>query len=434
MNYCLHSSQSADRPIRWNDYSNTYYDAVRWVASRTVTERLEQLDAHYLARFLSFVADHIHLCVTVSAMSKAQTTANSVPAKESDNPPPSKRRRVSATSNAAADPLKARNDKLWFSDGNVILTAEGSSFKLHCGILERHSPVFKELLGAKRVDEESVGGCRVVHIQEDGCMLSEILCVIYDGGNRCALQLRRVFACRDPVSSGFYDRRKPIDFAKLRTLILLAKKYQIRAIYDEALGRLEVIYPVMFDDQRVQRYSFQRKDSPISGLTVASALDAVKLARELDEKNPPNFIVMALYFCASLDLTLPLEGWRHGPNGDLIQLSRQDMLSCIFAREKLQKLNMLIRNILVDCSGPTPPCLFPACQSVRQNAFINWATQGILSEPLPLAFVDWSTSSGLCGTCRSSRAEVYNQRRLDAFKQLGDIFAIESWPYRAPKK
>lgn len=38
-----------------------------------------------------------------------------------------------------------RHEKLWFGDGNVVLLAENTAFKVHCSILAQHSTVFADL-------------------------------------------------------------------------------------------------------------------------------------------------------------------------------------------------------------------------------------------------------------------------------------------------
>lgn len=78
-----------------------------------------------------------------------------------------------------------RHEKLWFSDGSVVLVADGMSFKLHAGILEHHSVVFKNILShSRRASQEILDGCRVLYVTDDGFSLGELLLILYDGGSR----------------------------------------------------------------------------------------------------------------------------------------------------------------------------------------------------------------------------------------------------------
>ena len=65
---------------------------------------------------------------------------------------------ASASTVIAAQPathaFQFRHPELWYRDGNVIIAANGMSFKLHAGILEKHSTVFRELLDETQPREQ----------------------------------------------------------------------------------------------------------------------------------------------------------------------------------------------------------------------------------------------------------------------------------------
>lgn len=64
-----------------------------------------------------------------------------------------------------------RSPKVWFDDGNVLLRAQDTLFRVYRGILGRESAVFRDMFAlpqpanGEEVDEE--WGCPVVHAQDD---------------------------------------------------------------------------------------------------------------------------------------------------------------------------------------------------------------------------------------------------------------------------
>ena len=79
--------------------------------------------------------------------------------------------------------FRISND-FWFDDGNVILVASRIGYRLHGGILARHSPVFQDMLSFPQPEysAEKADGCPVVQLTEDAEDLEIVLRILYDGG------------------------------------------------------------------------------------------------------------------------------------------------------------------------------------------------------------------------------------------------------------
>lgn len=365
----------------------------------------------------------------------ATASASSSSSKDFEEPPPSKRRRVS-TRNATQDPFEPRSEDLWFRDGTVIVAAVGMSFKVHAGILERHSPVFQELLEVKaRQQVEKAEGCHVLRVEDDGAVLEELFLILYDGGKRCVSWYRnRKFSAKCPCSSGFFDRTIPIDFMKLHRVTLLATKYRVAAVIDEAVARMEAIFPVVLDDKRLQWDSyFRTDDTPISGMTGLRVIPAVALARAIDSENPPAFAAMALYFCTNVTMKALFDG--HAAMEPL-RLPPDDLRLCLIGRETLVKRSQNVHSSIVDACPDDVDCQSMACRVAREDTFRFWATRGVLSSPLALSPTSWDSGSlkKLCKVCRPLITTMYEARRREAFNKLGEIFNVPSWPHGAPKQ
>jgi hypothetical protein len=66
------------------------------------------------------------------------------------------------------DPSEARRVRdLWFEDGNIIIQAGNSQFRLYRGILSARSPVFHDMLAIPQPpDCELVDGCPIVRLPD----------------------------------------------------------------------------------------------------------------------------------------------------------------------------------------------------------------------------------------------------------------------------
>ena len=88
-------------------------------------------------------------------------------------------------------PHSIRGDP-WFEDGNIILLAgpedsEDSAavaFKVHRGVLARHSEVFQSMFEGAQPTEESLEHCPVVRLHDVPVELSNLISALYDGPNR----------------------------------------------------------------------------------------------------------------------------------------------------------------------------------------------------------------------------------------------------------
>ena len=92
-----------------------------------------------------------------------------------------------STDHTSKDNIRRHKD-LWFEDGNIVLLAQGTGFKVHRSVLARHSTVFKDLflLGSPSADE-TLDGVAVVSLHDDPHELADLLDVLYNG-SKCVGQ------------------------------------------------------------------------------------------------------------------------------------------------------------------------------------------------------------------------------------------------------
>ena len=74
---------------------------------------------------------------------------------------------MSFTDHHQLESRQKRDEEIWFEDGNIIVIAEDTAFRLYKGILSAASPVFKDLFSVPQPeDAETMDGCPVVHLAD----------------------------------------------------------------------------------------------------------------------------------------------------------------------------------------------------------------------------------------------------------------------------
>ena len=72
---------------------------------------------------------------------------------------------------------------LWYDDGNIVLQAESSLFRVFLGVLAAHSPVFNDIQKLPRSqDQEMYGDCPLMVLHDKAEDLANFLRAIYNSG------------------------------------------------------------------------------------------------------------------------------------------------------------------------------------------------------------------------------------------------------------
>lgn len=76
-----------------------------------------------------------------------------------------------------------RHEDLWFEDGNIVVAVSDLSFRLHRGVLARHSSIFKDMFQLPQAAEVPMAHrCPAVQLHHDrGADLIVLLTLLYDG-------------------------------------------------------------------------------------------------------------------------------------------------------------------------------------------------------------------------------------------------------------
>jgi len=119
---------------------------------------------------------------------------------------------------------------LWFDDGNMILVAGRTAFRLYQGILSLNSEVFRDMLVAPQLAiAERSDGCPVVHVSDSEEVLLRVLLILFDSKN----------------APGF---KPSLPFATVSAMLQTGTQYQINHLRVDAIARLQGLLPERLDD------------------------------------------------------------------------------------------------------------------------------------------------------------------------------------------
>ncbi|KAI0783930.1 hypothetical protein BC629DRAFT_1518202 [Irpex lacteus] len=201
-----------------------------------------------------------------------------------------------------------KHREFWFEDGNIVLVAEGTGFRVHRGVLSRHSEVFRDmfLVPQPAEGEETIEGCPVVRLTEDGAEeVALVLEILYDGGH------------------SFYNESAQIS-SSIALAALQCEDCHLRPLDCDDSGACPVLWEYSDD-----------------------CLDVFRLARQF---NLDNLVVAALYRCSndiSVDDIFGAVSSRTGPSA----LRLPELLDCMKARQLLVKANSRTLEFLTSWDG-----------------------------------------------------------------------------------
>ncbi|TDL16689.1 hypothetical protein BD410DRAFT_755186 [Rickenella mellea] len=216
--------------------------------------------------------------------------------------------------NNRSTPIKDRNQypKLWFDDGNVVLTTSVSRFRVHRSVLSMSSPVLAGMLQPDRIrGEETYEGLPVFEINDNEVDFMHLLYFIYD---------RR-----------YYQYGIETTFGKMSGLLRMSTKYQMHELRSEIIQHLALAYPTTRAQylKAVDPKAWLPLFPPFHGQHFAVAA----LARQT---NATVLLPAALWRSTCMTLKDILDG-AVDSNGTKHRLCPADILRCTIAKSNVYK-------------------------------------------------------------------------------------------------
>ncbi|KAJ7494295.1 hypothetical protein B0H11DRAFT_1717361 [Mycena galericulata] len=312
-----------------------------------------------------------------------------------------------------------RNPELWFEDGNIVIQAGNSQFRVHRGILAARSPVFQDMLAFPQPpDSELVEGCPLVRLPDSAAEVTVFLKAIFEP------EFFRPF----PFLTEF-----DIVIGCLR----LSHKYGVDYLRRRALIHLSSAYHTTLSASDKSTYEEdQNSNRPAMEITSWSwpkdhiyNIYAIQIAREVGAL----WILPSVFYNLS-DGSISNLGRTclHGAvyNGVHTSLSIQDQEGFLNGnllqnRSTLDVLRFLSHPMDIEgCYTPTQ------CATARLSA-VRQSVQMIRSYPsIPIDIwedEDWGRLEEVCPVCLAVLRETHEDARQAFWDKLPEMYGLPSW-------
>ncbi|KAH9481024.1 hypothetical protein JR316_0005543 [Psilocybe cubensis] len=294
----------------------------------------------------------------------------------------------------------ARSAEFWFEDGNIIIQAEKTQFRVYRGVLSRHSVYFKNLFGEPESNDKClVDGCSVVRVSGTEVDWCKLLQAIHDFSQ---------------VKNASYS------WPQLISLLRLGHAYQFDEIRSAIIAQMSTMFPSQLHDwDNALAIPIDPKVPPVYLFEVA------KVAIETGQK----MLLPALYLqcLRTHGLEIIYTGLRP-PSNPVLQLSTlpaavQSNLSVGRERLLVQSLELFALYPLKSPDGDDR-CTNPAKCTLRRTEATARRMAQIVKEIFP---DNGDVDTGFCDYC----TQIVVERKRDGRKRLWDaltyMFGLPVW-------
>jgi len=296
-----------------------------------------------------------------------------------------------------ASPVK----DLWFEDGNLILKAENSLFRIYTGLLAARSSVFKDMLAFPPPAEgnEMLDGCLIV--------------TVYDNAKDMVFFLKAIFD-----SSFFEPPPSPTELPIVKSVLHLSLKYDVPYLRRRAQLHLSTTFPTTLSAWKVRDET--RTIPPVENTPFAALL----LARQFDLP----WLIPSILYCISthaFEKTLDHALWGE----EQIFMDWVDKRMSILGRQKILLRQAGITMAMARLGGvELPGCTGEAntCQSTRlscANILGRWDVAGFLDYPEEHRKI----FTTFCSTCLAQFEELCDANCEMLWNDLPEIFGLPDW-------
>ncbi|KAL4246426.1 hypothetical protein ABKN59_009649 [Abortiporus biennis] len=307
----------------------------------------------------------------------------------------------------------SRSGDFWLDDGNIVLVAEHTSYKVHRSFLARHSPVFKDILSLPQtgnVGEAQIEGCPAAQLSDSADDIHIILSMLYDSDHQ------------------YMSPSITLPFETVAAMLTVGMKYQIDKLSQEAIRRLKICFPTefaKFADYNVfmNYYECDESASPPIEIFEEEAIEVVRLASMFDI---PAILPAAYYTCAHLSV----EELFSAVNKQRWTMSM--LQTCIKGQSELRQrdlaqLNVLFRReVSLSCSSENH-CRGGMVELLKKLQETRSLSGMEALVPASRWFED--LSAGLvCNACAATCMSAYEDARRETWNGLGGMFGVHPWP------
>ncbi|KDQ59530.1 hypothetical protein JAAARDRAFT_33106 [Jaapia argillacea MUCL 33604] len=314
---------------------------------------------------------------------------------ECDGQPSLKRPRTD--DHPPADNILTRSPDVWYDDGNLIVIAESTMFKVYMGRLSQSSSIFCDMFCVSTSSGgDHIDGCPAVHLPDSAEDVTHMLRAIHDWQ--------------------YYPQSEIQSFSAVRAFLRLGKKYDIPFLWNEASRRLRAELPA----------SLPEFDGIPEGWVHVDLLetpwgDTINLARET---GLISILPCVFLFCCTRNDFME---WVDDDDGDL---SSEDQVRCYRGRDRMSSyyLKSTFGWLLKD--DPHPEDSYcrngsTRCRMSKLKLFFSRAT----NLELICCVGSWRDSwgVGLCSECLESGEKSFADSRVECWSKLPSFFDLPPW-------
>ncbi|KAF5374143.1 hypothetical protein D9615_008825 [Tricholomella constricta] len=267
---------------------------------------------------------------------------------------------------------------VWFLDGNIILEAERKQFRIHRGVLAKHSDVFKDMFDVPQPPNEPVlEGCPIVHLSDSAQDIELLLNALYDG---------------------FSQSSDALPIPLLCALIRLGHKYAFLRFRDDAVSRLEHEF-----SKNMMHFMEPRAYTKIKIMENCQMLDLLVL--EMIIKGVPRRRGSAIHLSPDEKLA-----WAVG-------LSRQREASLKYTFQWLERVpyhDCTSNNCRKNAGRVSHSILFDASRTLYPSGLCKWKPQ-------------WSEK--LCARCGRTAKREHEEGQVKFWEAVPSFFGLPAWPH-----
>ncbi|KAI0066294.1 hypothetical protein BV25DRAFT_1879441 [Artomyces pyxidatus] len=306
-------------------------------------------------------------------------------------------------------PLR-HHPRLWYDDGNVVLSCGSVAFKVHRSVLSRESTVLDDILaaGSERLEE----GCPVYVLLDDSDQVAQMLECFY-GFNLS------------------YSDVKQLPFALVRALYRMGTKYDIQRLREDAVTRLRICYPETFE--KWMRSPDPDDDNRPIAWSDGQDYAVLQLASESTTDDLYSILPVAFYECCSKSSAEEVAKLAERANAEGVEIwERHWEISrrLLVGMGRLEKSRREDTFCFLDGRN-SPACVDPgrcktalkdAAHSTRESPTILYDNRLSLDHMGEL--INKKMQKTICSECLSFVKKRHGEGRERAFDRLTEIFDL----------
>ncbi|KAJ7157728.1 hypothetical protein C8R46DRAFT_1225272 [Mycena filopes] len=314
--------------------------------------------------------------------------------------PPAKRQRTE-------DDASITRSEIWYSDGSLVLQAQTTQFRVHWGVLTKHSPFFRGMQPLPPPsDAPTIEGCPLLTIQDEATDVEYLLEALY---------------------SPTFLARPMLTFPAVSALFRLGRKYEFVELHESAVERLKSENPTTLEE-----YTARVAGNFTTARIVhypALDFDIIALAREND--------LLSLLPCAYYSAFVHPVGVARGleallndrprSDGTVASLAPLDLRRCLLGRDKILTAQIQPGYICgwyrTWAPNPNDCTDLARCTDTHKRRL-----SGFLDRPQSLRpLVKAAAPQGYCATCSEQIAELREAGRKRIWEELPIFFGLPAW-------